>query len=122
MLEEGKKYPWNFNLLLPSCVPASPFETPGAVLEKENLEKFKNRAGVFGLGEVMNYPGVISGDQNIWAKIKAFSDSFIDGHSPGLSGMNLNAYLLAGIAADHEITSAEEALEKNCCGYVCDGS
>lgn len=112
MLEEGRKYPWNFNLMLPSCVPASPFETPGAVLEVEDLLEFYNEENVFGLGEVMNYPGVINGDEKIWAKLDAFAGRFKDGHAPGVTGMELNAYLLGDIKADHEVVSAEEARQK----------
>ncbi len=119
MLTEGGKYPWNFNLMLPSCVPASPFETPGAVLEAEDLQEFMGEENVYGLGEVMNYPGVIGGDEKIWAKLEAFSERFKDGHAPGVKGMELNAYLLADIRADHEVTSAEEAREKVSAGmYV----
>lgn len=112
LLEEGRKYPWNFNLLLPSCVPASPYETPGAVLEAEDLAQLKDEANVFGLGEMMNYPGVIQGDEKVWEKLTLFQDKFIDGHAPGVMGKELNAYLLGGIKADHEVTTPEEAAEK----------
>ena len=112
MLAQGRKYPWNFNLMLPSCVPASPWETAGAVLEAKDLEELINEPGVFGLGEVMNYPGVIQGDDNLWRKLELFRGKFIDGHAPGLVGNELNAYLMGGIQADHEITTAEEARAK----------
>jgi adenine deaminase len=112
LLKEGRKYPWNFNLLLPSCVPASPYETPGAVLEAEDLAELKDEANVFGLGEMMNYPGVIQGDEQVWQKLTLFQDKFIDGHAPGVMGKELNAYLLGGIKADHEVTTPEEAAEK----------
>ncbi len=119
MLEEGRLYPWNFNLMLPSCVPASPFETPGAVLEMEELLEFKGKESVYGLGEVMNYPGVINGDEKIWAKLNAFSGIFKDGHAPGVTGMELNAYLLGDIRADHEVLTREEARKKVAAGmYV----
>ncbi len=116
MLTEGRKYPWNFNLMLPSCVPASPFETPGAVLEVDDLLEFYDEENVYGLGEVMNYPGVINGDKKLWAKLKAFSGRFKDGHAPGVTGMELNAYLLGDIKADHEVISAEEARQKVAAG------
>ncbi|MFW6029321.1 MAG: adenine deaminase [Halanaerobiales bacterium] len=112
LLNEGKNLPWNFNMMLPSCVPSSKFETNGAILEAKDLEKLKNRENVFGLGEVMDYPGVVNGDKELWEKLDLFSDKFIDGHSPGLKGKKLNAYLQGKIRADHECTTAKEALEK----------
>ncbi|RCW50686.1 MULTISPECIES: adenine deaminase [unclassified Halanaerobium] len=112
MLKQGLKQPWNFNLMLPSCVPASKFENSGAELSAEDLSPLYKEKGIFGLGEVMDYPSVINGDKKIWEKIKISEDRFIDGHAPGLLGKDLNAYLLAGIKADHEATTAEEALEK----------
>lgn len=112
MLAQGGKYPWNFYLMLPSCVPSSPWETPGAVLSAKELQAVMAERGVFGLGEVMNYPGVIQGDSNLWSKLELFKDQFIDGHAPGLTGKELNTYLLGGIQADHEITTAAEAREK----------
>ena len=112
LLAEGRKYPWNFYLMLPSCVPASPWETAGAVLEAKELAKLMDEPGVFGLGEVMNYPGVIQGDPLVWCKLDLFKNRFIDGHAPGLTGKELNAYLLGGIRADHEVTTVQEAREK----------
>jgi adenine deaminase len=112
LLDSGRNLPWNFNIMLPSCVPATGFETSGAVLRAEDLSKLIDEEGVYGLGEVMDYPGVIYGNEIIWDKIRLFKDRFKDGHAPGLSGKELNAYLLAGIRADHECTRAEEALEK----------
>lgn len=112
MLEEGKRYPWNFFLMVPSCVPASPFEAGGAVLTSESLEPLVNKEGLFGLGEMMNYPGVIFGDEETWRKLELFQDRFRDGHAPQVVGKELNAYLLGGIGADHEAVGPEEALEK----------
>ncbi|MCC3144306.1 adenine deaminase [Halanaerobium sp. Z-7514] len=112
LLAAGKAQPWNFNLMLPSCVPASKFEHSGAKLSAADLKTLLNEEGIFGLGEVMDYPSVINGDQEIWEKIKMADNIFKDGHAPALSGPDLNAYLLAGIEADHEATTAEEALEK----------
>ena len=111
-LERGNKLPWNFNLMLPSCVPATSNETSGAVLNAEKLEELKDAKGIFGLGEVMDFVGVINGDKNIWDKIDMIGNKFIDGHAPGVSGKDLNAYLLGGIQADHECTTKEEAVEK----------
>lgn len=112
LLREGTKYPWNFNLMLPSCVPASDWETAGACLGARDLKKLMGQPGVFGLGEVMNYPGVIHGDEGVWQKLALCQDRFIDGHAPGLGGNELNAYLLGGIRADHEVTTVQEAREK----------
>lgn len=111
-LERGNQLPWNFNLMLPSCVPATSNETSGAVLNAQKLETLKNAKGIFGLGEVMDFVGVINGDENIWDKIDMIGDKFIDGHAPGVSGKDLNAYLLGGILADHECTTKQEAIEK----------
>ena len=112
LLKAGNAQPWNFNLMLPSCVPASKFENSGAELSAADLKTLIDEEGIFGLGEVMDFPSVISGDKGIWDKIEMASDLFKDGHSPGLSEKDLNAYLLAGIQADHEATTAEEAREK----------
>lgn len=112
ILAQGEQYPWNLYLMLPSCVPASPWETAGAVLEAKDLKQLIKEPGVFGLGEVMNYPGVIHGDHNLWRKLELFRNRFIDGHAPGLRDKGLNAYLLGGVKADHEVTTAEEARAK----------
>lgn len=112
MLEKGLDLPWNFNLMLPSCVPATSFETSGAELKAEDLKTMIDKSGIFGLGEVMDYIGVVNGEKGVWDKLELFHDKFIDGHAPGLSGKELNTYLLGGIKADHECTTAEEALEK----------
>jgi adenine deaminase len=112
LLKAGNSQPWNFNLMLPSCVPASSFENSGAVLSADDLKTLIKEEGIFGLGEVMDFPSVINGDPGIWDKIEMASDLFKDGHAPGLSEKDLNAYLLADIKADHEATTAAEALEK----------
>lgn len=111
-LDRGNKLPWNFNLMLPSCVPATANETSGAKLTAEKLSQLKDAEGIFGLGEVMDFVGVINGDPEIWDKIDMVGEKFIDGHAPGVSGKNLNAYLLGGIMADHECTTPAEAREK----------
>lgn len=112
LLEAGRNLPWNLKLMLPSCVPATPFETSGARLKAEDLSQLLGEDGIFGLGEVMDFPGVIRGDKEIWDKIALAGNRFKDGHSPGLRGQKLNSYLLAGIKADHECTTPAEALEK----------
>lgn len=97
---------------LSSCVPATSFETAGAILEIEDLLPYKDNNNVIGLAEMMNFPGVLNGDPGIIAKLIAFQDGHMDGHAPLLSGMDLNGYLAAGIRTDHEATSAKEAREK----------
>ncbi len=109
-LDEG--LPLDVFIMLPSCVPATPMETAGAVLEAEDLAPLLVEEAVVGLGEVMNFPGVISGDAAIMAKIEACAGLPIDGHAPGLSGKDLDAYLAAGVESDHECVAAGEAREK----------
>lgn len=111
-LKLGNKLPWNFNLMVPSCVPVTPFDAGGAILDAEKIKQLITKNTFFGLGEVMDYEGVISGRKYIWDKLEVMKDYFIDGHAPNLIGEALNAYLLAGIKADHETTTSHEALEK----------
>lgn len=114
MLEMSENIPLHVNIMLPSCVPATPFDESGAVLNAENLEAFYNHKRVLGLAEMMNYPGVIFGDQSVLEKISScrkFKDH-VDGHAPLLSGKDLDKYISYGISTDHETTSAEEAKER----------
>ncbi|MDI6836277.1 adenine deaminase [Ciceribacter thiooxidans] len=97
---------------LSSCVPATHLETSGADLPIERLLPFRSHPKVIGLAEFMNFPGVIHKDPVCMAKLEAFQGGHIDGHSPLLSGNDLNGYLSAGIRTDHECTTATEALEK----------
>ena len=97
---------------LSSCVPATHLETSGARITAEDLRPFMNDPKVIGLAEFMNFPGVIHGDAECLAKLDLFAGRHIDGHAPLLRGLDLNAYLSAGIRTDHETTTAEEALEK----------
>ncbi|PNR95486.1 adenine deaminase [Petrotoga olearia] len=108
----GNNIPWNFNLMVPSCVPVTTFDKSGSVLNAEKIKELITEENFFGLGEVMDYEGVLTGQDYIWDKIELMKDYFIDGHAPKLQGKILNAYLLAGIMADHETTSPNEALEK----------
>jgi adenine deaminase len=87
-------------------------ETSGASLSAQDLATLKPLPGVLGLAEVMNFPGVISGDDAVLAKLEAFADRVRDGHAPGLTGKRLNAYAATGINSDHECTTVEEAREK----------
>lgn len=99
-------------IMLSSCVPATHLETSGANLKSTDLKILMNEPQVLGLGEMMNYPGVLSGDKDVLRKIKLFKDKIIDGHAPSLTGRGLCAYASAGINSDHECTTAEEAKEK----------
>jgi adenine deaminase len=112
ILESSKYNPLSVYVMLPSCVPSTEMETAGSKLNAEDLAAMWGSQWVLGLGEVMNYPGVIFRDWQVLNKIKAADDRPIDGHAPGLSGRDLCAYVAAGIRSDHECTTAEEALEK----------
>lgn len=112
MLDSVKGLPVNYYVQLPSCVPATPFEHSGAALNAAALEPMLNHPGVLGLGEMMNYIGVLETDPDIMDKLAMAEGRVIDGHGPGLSGLALQAYVAAGIHTDHESTSFEEALEK----------
>jgi len=97
---------------LSSCVPATKLETSGAELLAADLLKFKGHPKVLGLAEFMNFPGVFAKDPDVMDKLYAFQGEHIDGHSPLVSGRNLNAYLACGIRTCHETTSLPEAREK----------
>lgn len=104
--------PVDFFAMLPSCVPATTMETAGASLTAEDIAPMLDEPWVLGLGEMMNYPGVLARDAATMAKLAAASGKRIDGHAPLLSGNRLNAYVAAGIVSDHETTGAQEAREK----------
>jgi len=104
--------PLEIQVMLPSCVPATGMETSGARLDARDLEEALTRPNVLGLGEVMDYPGVLSADEAVLAKLRVAAGRPVDGHAPGLSGPDLHAYVAAGIGSDHECTTAQEALEK----------
>lgn len=110
--------PLDVCMQLPSCVPASPFETSGAVLDGKETEHEIGRDLFFGLGEMMNFPAVVGADGEALRKIEAAhaQNKIVDGHAPALAGDKLNAYAGAGIKTDHECVSAEDCLEKLKCG------
>ena len=118
ILEVAKRCPTNYYVMLPSCVPATPFEHSGGVLNADDLVKFKNDECTLGLGEMMNAPGVLGCDGGVIDKLNAFSDMIIDGHSPVLSGKELNAYVCSGVKTDHESVTYGEAAEKLRCGMA----
>ncbi|MFH0948557.1 MAG: adenine deaminase [Elusimicrobiota bacterium] len=112
MLESSKNQPLNVFFMLPSCVPATDMETAGAHLSGFDLYPFLKEKWVVGLGEVMNFQGVISSDDDLLDKMKITSGKRVDGHSPGLTGKRLSSYITSGIASDHESTTIIEAKEK----------
>lgn len=112
ILRYAQNLPMDIFGLAPSCVPATHMETAGAELDAEGLKELREIENIIGLGEMMNFPGVMFGDAGVWAKLEMFRGKVLDGHAPGLSGKNLNAYLTAGIGSDHECTTLEEAREK----------
>lgn len=114
MLDASRKTPLNVQIMLPSCVPATPFEQAGCVLEAEDLVQLINEPGVKGLGEVMDYPSVIDHEAKMMNKLWMAKDHdrIIDGHSPRVTGKALTAYVMAGIMTDHECSTQKEMLER----------
>lgn len=112
MLDSSENLPLDVFIMLPSCVPSTDYENSGAILTAKDLEPLMGRERVLGLGEMMNYPGVINGNKEVHEKLKIAGDRRIDGHAPGVSGNELNAYISSGIKTDHECTTAEEMEEK----------
>lgn len=114
MIENGKKVPLKFNFGAPSCVPATSFETAGAIIDSSGVEKMLANPDILYLAEMMNYPGVLFEDGEVMAKIAAAKkvNKPIDGHAPGLRGEDAQKYISAGISTDHECFTYDEALEK----------
>ncbi|GIV80800.1 MAG: adenine deaminase [Anaerolineae bacterium] len=112
MLDAAAGGPLSMFVMASSCVPATHMESAGAALDAEALRALLDHPWVLGLAEMMNYPGVVFADPGVLAKIEAFRGRVLDGHCPGLSGRDLNAYVAAGIGSDHECTTLEEAREK----------
>ncbi|OGO01673.1 MAG: adenine deaminase [Chloroflexi bacterium RBG_13_53_26] len=104
--------PLDVFFMVPSCVPATHLETAGAEITADSVQAALNWKHALGLGEMMNFPGVINCDPEVLLKLAFACGLVIDGHAPGLSGRDLNAYAAAGIRSDHESTSLEEAREK----------
>lgn len=112
MLDNSKKGGIDMFFMMPSCVPALEIEDNGAILNSEDLENFINDNRVLGLGEVMDVPAVVTGEQNMLNKLILFRNKKIDGHCPQISNHWLNAYMNCGISTDHECTNPKQALEK----------
>ncbi len=114
MIDNGKKVPFKFNFGAPSCVPATIFETAGARLNSDDVKKLLAKDEIKYLSEMMNFPGVLSKDEEVMKKIAASHavGKPIDGHAPGLMGEKAKQYIEAGISTDHECFTSEEALDK----------
>ncbi|MBM7561027.1 adenine deaminase [Fusibacter tunisiensis] len=112
MIEASEKTALNGFFMMPSCVPATPFENSGAVLTRDSLAELIDHKMVLGLGEVMNYVGVINGDQDMIEKMELANHMIIDGHGPEISGKSLNAYVINGIRTEHECTTVAEMEER----------
>ncbi|MGM0875203.1 MAG: adenine deaminase [Bacillota bacterium] len=114
MIETAKHIPLNIYFMVPSCVPATPFENAGAILSAEDLQPFYEDESVLGLGEVMDFPSVFNQEETMLKKLIAANrlTKKIDGHAAGISGDPLNVYLTAGIKTDHECVTPEEAYDR----------
>ena len=114
MIENGKKVPLKFNFGAPSCVPATSFESAGAIIDSDDIKLMMENPDIKYLAEMMNYPGVLFDDEEVLKKIQHSKNNNkpIDGHAPGLRGDDVTKYISAGISTDHECFTFEEALEK----------
>ena len=112
VLDSMKDVPMDILPMVPSCVPATELETAGASIGIEEIRQMLSEYNIIGLGEMMNYPGVISASPNVLNKISCFSERVIDGHAPSVHGKELNAYIAAGVSSDHESTAFAEGMEK----------
>ena len=114
MLQATEDLPVDVRFMLPSCVPATPLDESGAILDYRAIDSFYDHPRVQGLAEMMNFVGAINGDEQTVEKIVAAQAHHkkIDGHAPGLTGNDLNAYIAAGVYSDHECSNVEEAMAK----------
>ena len=112
VMDWAQKLPLDMLFMAPSCVPATNLETSGARISAKEVSEILAYTDVIGLGEMMNFPGVVRGNEEVLQKISIAQGRVIDGHAPGLVGKELNAYLSAGILSDHESTTLEEGGEK----------
>ena len=114
MIENGRKVPFKFHFGAPSCVPATVFETAGAALNAADVAELLALPEIFYLSEMMNFPGVLHGDEEVMKKIASAKkiNKPVDGHAPGLRGDNAKKYINAGISTDHECFTEAEAAEK----------
>ena len=119
MIDQTKGLPINAHFMLPSCVPATFFENSGAIIDSKQIQQNIGDQDIFGLGEFMNFVGVIASDEECLAKIEAAHNAgkIIDGHAPELQGGALNAYAVAGIKTEHECTTVDDMLRKIDSGF-----
>ena len=114
MIENGKEVSFKFNFGAPSCVPATNFESAGAVIDSEDIKTLLKNPDIKYLAVMMNYPGVLFDDEEVMKKI-AWAKHYkkpVDGHAPGLRGEDVSKYISAGMSTDHECFTYDEALEK----------
>ena len=112
MLEATERIPLNVYMTLPSCVPASRLDTSGAILEADDLKPILSHPRVLGLGEMMDFHGVLNLNEGVYAKLSMADNILVEGHAPGLKDKTLMAYAAAGIRSDHECTTPEQALQR----------
>lgn len=114
MINNGKQTPFKFNFGAPSCVPATSFESAGAIINSDDIKVLMANPDIKYLAEMMNYPGVLFDDDEVMKKIAwaKHNNKPIDGHAPGLRGDDISKYIAAGISTDHECFTYDEALEK----------
>jgi adenine deaminase len=114
MIANGKTVPFKFHFGAPSCVPATNFETAGAILDSNDVKNYYRNEDIYYLSEMMNFPGVLNEDEEVLKKISAAHHLLkpVDGHAPGLRGEDAKKYIAAGIATDHECYTKEEAMDK----------
>ncbi|MFH1651893.1 MAG: adenine deaminase [Chloroflexota bacterium] len=108
----ARRLPLDLFLMAPSCVPATHLETGGATITPEDIRRMLRWQGCLGLGEMMNFPGVLFADETVLRKIAMAAGRVVDGHAPGVRGKDLAAYIAAGIGSDHESVTLDEAAEK----------
>lgn len=118
MLDASENLPCNIYFMLPSSVPSTPFETAGADFTAEDMRPFLHHPRVLGLGEAMCYPDVVQGQGAIMEKLTLCAGLPVDGHAPGLTGHELQAYKAAGVVTEHECTTFAEAVEKARAGFA----
>lgn len=114
MIDNGKTVPFKFHFGAPSCVPATIFETAGAAIDADAVDQLLQNKDIVYLSEMMNFPGVLFGDEQVLRKIASAKKygKPVDGHAPGLRGADAKKYIEAGISTDHECFTKEEALDK----------
>ncbi len=115
LLRAAEGIPLDYFVMASSCVPASPFETSAETVTAEDIERFlAEEPRALGVAEMMNFPAVVAGEDDALAKLGVAErmGRHVDGHAPGLSGAELNAYVAAGVGSDHESTTLDEAMEK----------